>query len=658
MKKEISKLVKELKDNLFLIVFLVSAVATIVVASLTLTNMNDTVENMNVAKENLNTATKFLSYNYERRLYSAATIARELLTYDEIKSLDASPDAPTTSDGWLADGEFVILQERLHKFAVNQGLEYVYFYFRIDNLFQPLVDNDLDMKSAYTPASDLISIEQEARIAWNEKRIVIVGVGGNFVDPNGLMTAYAPIIGPEDEVIALVGVDIKDEQLFVLSNQIDSISLQTELIGNHMASLFNWMIVALVLLISGGVLNLLANRRRTAMLKVALLQAENASRAKSDFLANMSHEMRTPLNAVIGMTEIAKGSSDPERKEYCLTKISEASAHLLGVINDVLDYSKIEAEKFELVPSEFDFREMLQKVSGVIGFKVDEKKQVFSVRIDPGIPRILTGDEQHLAQIITNLLSNSVKFTPEGGNVLLAADLKEETEKDLLIQFEVSDTGIGITEEQLSRLFNSFEQADNTITKRFGGTGLGLAISKRIVEMMGGEISVESEVGKGSVFRFTVYLGRRMAEDDFGPSEEGADKTQDDENELDFSGKRILIVDDVEINREIVMTLLESTNVDFDTAENGLVALNMYSENPDRYDLIFMDVQMPEMDGYEATRQIRGLDTPLAKTVPIIAMTANAFHDDIEKALAAGMNAHIAKPIDYKDLMGKLKEFI
>ena len=658
MKKGTSKLVKELKDNLFLIVFLVSAVATIVVASLTLTNMNNTVENMNAAKENLNTATKFLSYNYERRLYSAATIARDLLNFDEIQSLEASPDSPATSEGWLANEKFVILQERLHKFAVSQGLEYVYFYFRIDNLFQPLVDNDLDMKSAYTPASDLINIEQEARTAWNEKRIVIVGIGGNFVDPDGLMTAYAPVVGPEDEVIALVGVDIKDEQLFVLSDQIDSISLQTELIGNHMASLFVWMVIALVLLISGGVLNLLANRKRTAILKEALSQAENASRAKSDFLANMSHEMRTPLNAVIGMTEIAKASADPERKEYCLTKISEASAHLLGVINDVLDYSKIEAEKFELVPSEFNFEGMLQKVSGVIGFKVDEKKQVFNIKIDPGIPRILTGDEQHLAQVITNLLSNSVKFTPEGGKIQLTADLKEETDKDLLIQFEVSDTGIGITEEQRGRLFNSFEQADNTITKRFGGTGLGLAISKRIIGMMGGEISVESEVGKGSVFRFTVYLGRGMAEDDSESSEAGADKTQDDEKELDFSGKRILIVDDVEINREIVMALLESTKVDFDNAENGLVALKMFSESPERYDMIFMDVQMPEMDGYEATRQIRRLDTPLAKTVPIIAMTANAFQDDIKKALAAGMNAHIAKPIDYNDLMGKLKEFI
>ncbi|MDR2020858.1 MAG: response regulator [Treponema sp.] len=528
----------------------------------------------------------------------------------------------------------------------------------------------------------------------------------------------------------------------------------------------------------------------------ALEQAERASKAKGDFLANMSHEMRTPMNAIIGMTSIAQLSSDVQRKDYCLQKIEDASSHLLGVINDILDMSKIEANKLELSLAEFIFEKMFQKAVNVIIFRVDEKRQKFSVHIDQRIPRTLIGDDQRLAQVITNLLSNAVKFTPEEGSIRLAAFFEGEENGICTIRISVTDSGIGIDAEQYSRLFFSFEQADSSTSRKFGGTGLGLAISKRLVNMMGGDIQVESEIGKGSTFTFTVKLkGNREAEpglldpgvnwknlrilvvDDeedireyfsaimerFGMScdtaggagealglisrngpydmyfidwrmpgmdgielarrikssvpEKGSSgrklppksvvimisaadwstmeaearragvdkfipkplfpsvivdcisqclgfsnlpppKEKTAETRDSFAGCHILLAEDVEINREIVDSLLEPMALAIDYAENGVEAVRIFSADPDKYDMIFMDVQMPEMDGYEATRRIRALGTPKALSIPILAMTANVFREDIEKCLAAGMDDHIGKPLDFEDILAKLRKYL
>jgi signal transduction histidine kinase len=232
-------------------------------------------------------------------------------------------------------------------------------------------------------------------------------------------------------------------------------------------------------------------------------KAINASQAKGAFLANMSHEMRTPMNAIIGMTTIAKTANDIERKDYCLNKIEDASTHLLGVINDILDMSKIEANKLELSSVTFNFERVIQKVVNVNNFRVEERKQQFTVNIDRGIPPFLAGDDQRLAQVITNLLSNAVKFTPEEGTISLRAFLAAEENGVCTVQIEVTDSGIGISPEQQARLFSSFEQADSGTSRKFGGTGLGLAISKRIIELMGGSVWIESELGKGSTFAFT-----------------------------------------------------------------------------------------------------------------------------------------------------------
>jgi signal transduction histidine kinase len=392
-------------------------------------------------------------------------------------------------------------------------------------------------------------------------------------------------------------------------------------------------------------------------------EAVAASQSKSDFLSNMSHEMRTPMNAIIGMTAIAKTSSDSARKDDCLNKIENASMHLLGVINDILDMSKIEANKLELSFVSFDFEKLLQKATDVINFRVEDKKQNFDVSVDENIPRNLIGDDQRLMQVIMNLLSNAVKFTPEGGSVRLDAKLLGAEDDMCRILVKVSDTGIGVSKEQQERLFHSFQQAEAGTSRKFGGTGLGLAISKRIVEMMGGKIWVESEPGKGSAFSFTLRA-RRGAEEDEVPENGDRDDLlvpaadASSEEADDFAGYRILLAEDVEINREIVLALLEPTRIDIDCAENGAAAVDMFGVSPDAYDMIFMDLQMPEVDGYEATRRIRALDVPKAKEIPIIAMTANVFREDIEKCLEAGMNDHLGKPIDFDEVLRKLREYL
>jgi CheY-like chemotaxis protein len=384
-------------------------------------------------------------------------------------------------------------------------------------------------------------------------------------------------------------------------------------------------------------------------------RTEQASRAKSNFLSSMSHEIRTPLNAIIGMTAIAAGSPDPGRKDYCLDKISGASTHLLGIINDILDMSKIEEGKFELSQTEFDFSAMLQEVVDFFGFRFDEKKQQFSMNLDPLIPRRIITDKQRFAQIITNLLSNAIKFTPVEGKICLEVKLLDLSEEACTLELRVSDTGIGIAREEHGRLFQSFVQVDSSISRRFGGTGLGLVISKRIAEMMQGSIRIESELGRGSTFIVSVKANvpsrtAQAVEPEPGTIHKAA--------AADYSGKQILLAEDMEINREIVIALLADYKLKFIEAENGKEAFDKFAANPEQYDLIFMDIHMPGVDGYESTRLIRSIDHPCAKTVPIIAMTANVFKEDVEHCLAAGMSAHIGKPLDFNEVTAVLSKYL
>jgi len=527
-------------------------------------------------------------------------------------------------------------------------------------------------------------------------------------------------------------------------------------------------------------------RDTSAQLETALNLAEAASKAKGDFLSNMSHEMRTPMNAIIGMTAIGKKADELAEKNHALNKIGDAASHLLGIINDVLDMAKIEADKLELVPVEYNFEKMLQKVATVISFRVDEKRQRFSVSIDNTVPRFIVGDDQRLAQVIANLLSNAVKFTPDGGSINLKVSFCEESDESGELRIEVADTGIGISAEHQKRLFHAFEQADSGTNRKYGGTGLGLVISKRIVELMGGEIWVESELGQGSRFIFTVKARRGskkprslllpgvnwknvriMAVDDmievrnqfrdlFGhldlkcdvasdgleacriieehgtydiyfvdwqmPGMDGIEltrriksgsensqpvvimitsldwdlirdeatragvdkhllkplfsssiidcineclgvggtdyrieKTADSEK---FEDKKMLLAEDIDINREILVALLEDTGIIIDCAENGREALEKITADPNKYDIIFMDMQMPIMDGLEATRRIRALPVTREVKLPIVAMTANVFKDDIDACLEAGMDDHIGKPLDIDRVMEILRKYL
>ena len=420
-------------------------------------------------------------------------------------------------------------------------------------------------------------------------------------------------------------------------------------------------------LLSGSLLMANAIARNEIMRHMARAHEEAlaGTRAKSAFLASMSHEIRTPMNAIIGMVAIGRASEIPDRKDYAFDKIKTASTHLLHVINDVLDISKIESGKLEISPVTFRFSEMIRRVKDVVSPRMEEKNQIFTVNMDTAIPNILVADDQRLTQVIINLLSNSCKFTPEGGHISFLASLEKHNDTDATIKISVSDDGIGISPEQQERIFNSFEQAESSTTRKYGGTGLGLAISKNIIELMGGRIWLESDVGKGSIFSFVITVGylpaSRETDEQIQTAGNKSNKGNKHEDLLlgsDFSGRHILLAEDVEINREILITVLEPTNLKIDCAENGVEAVRMFRENPEKYDLILMDVQMPEMDGYEATRKIRAMSLPNAATIPVIAATANVFKEDVEKCLAAGMNGHVGKPLDIDEVLSVLKKYL
>lgn len=378
--------------------------------------------------------------------------------------------------------------------------------------------------------------------------------------------------------------------------------------------------------------------------------ARKADMAKSEFLANMSHEIRTPMNAIIGMTAIGRQAADIVRKDEAFEKIAAASGHLLAVINDVLDMAKIESRKMELDELPFSLEAMLRRTADIIEFRMTEKNLAFGVDIDPAIPSALLGDDQRLSQVVTNLLSNAVKFTPSGGFVRLEAVLEKEEEAHCTIRVCVRDSGIGISPEQQARLFQPFQQAESGITRKYGGTGLGLSISRHLVELMDGHLWVESGKGRGASFFFTVRLARAPEDSSLTSAPAPLESV-----EGIFRGRRMLLAEDVAINREILLTLLGPSGIDTDCAEDGQQAVRMFEARPDRYDIIFMDVQMPVMDGIEATRRIRALNVPEAGTVPIIAMTAHVFSEDVERCFTAGMNGHLGKPLELDKILQVLR---
>jgi signal transduction histidine kinase/ActR/RegA family two-component response regulator len=401
----------------------------------------------------------------------------------------------------------------------------------------------------------------------------------------------------------------------------------------------------IMLLAAGAMVNLLVKADTEAALIQAKELAELSNQTKTIFLSQMSHEMLISMNEIIGMTTIAQNSDDNKKNRNCLERINDASEKLLGIINDILDMTRIEAGKFDMYVNEFDFIGMLNRVTYSVKIKAQEKNQVFNIIIDPQCPARVISDEQRIAQVFTNLLSNAVKFTPDNGNITLTALLLTKKDRRNIIRFNIIDSGIGISDEQKKRLFVPFKQHS------YGGSGLGLVITKNIIETLGGKIWFKSEPGIGSDFAFELPLDEAKAKFDLA-------LRKDLKIENIFLGKRMLVAEDIDINREIVKIMLERTGIEIDFAHNGLELYEKYRAKTDEYDLILSDINMPELDGYEATKKIREFEADINAKIPIIAMTAHVTKNDVEKCIICGMNDHLGKPLEIKSLIEKLSHYL
>ena len=401
---------------------------------------------------------------------------------------------------------------------------------------------------------------------------------------------------------------------------------------------------------------------RNEALAEALSMAEEASSAKSAFLSSMSHEIRTPMNAIIGLDTLAlrDDSLTPQTRDY-LEKIDGSARHLLDLINDILDMSRIESGRLVLKKEEFAFNTMLEQINTMVLSQCRDKGLQYECRILNGVDDYYIGDATKLKEVLINILSNAIKFTDAPGSVALTVEKTAAFEDQSTLRFCIRDTGIGMDPDYIPKIFEPFSQEDSSRKNKYGSTGLGMAITKNLVEMMNGSIRVQSQKGAGSTFTVTVTLKKCAGSGAVGKASDPRDQMRQTgaETGAELSGRRILLAEDVEVNAEIMMDLLTIEDMDADHAENGRIAVDMFAgSKAGTYSAILMDVRMPRMDGLEAAAAIRSMDRPDAKTIPIIALTANAFDEDVQRSLQAGMNAHLSKPVDSDHLFQTLRALI
>ncbi len=631
----------------------------------------------------LNQYTNMLQENIESRMAYVARHASETVDAADIAGYAAKVDAARAAarasgtldeDAFNADmvrlmeeQDFKAVISALRQFAQENDAIYVYVIREIkdgtaDNGLQNvLFDSDPNQDYTCDPEKNLslwyYERPDELTLAALHGETRTTKFGEYTAGYEGIMATYSPIYDENNEVIAIIGVDISDAEIVSL-----------RLRSGVLTYVLLFGVLAIIVI---GLVGVMLYRRKAA-------EQAQANLAKSQFLSRMSHEIRTPMNAIIGFCRMAGNSDDISQIKDYVVNINDSSQFLLQLINSILDISKIEAGKMTLRPVSTSMSALAHNVHSMLHTQAAAKQQNFSLNYDEAIPPYLMCDNTYLTQVIVNLSSNAIKFTPESGEITLDVKLADIRDGRAELSFAVTDNGIGIAPENIEKLFAPFEQGDGSITRKYGGTGLGLAISKLLVEMMGGKIAVDSKPGQGSRFSFNLSFEISST----GPAAEGngikrteaakaaapavpkaaeaAEESLDgvpaghdgssDGSLADCGGRCFLVAEDNEINQLIAGSALKEFGAEVEFADNGQIALDMYVQTPNKYDIIFMDIHMPVMDGYESARRIRLSPTARAKSIPIIAMTANVFREDVDAAMKAGMNGHIGKPFDMEQL--------
>ena len=575
------------------------------------------------------------------RMLDISNTAADMLDGDKLKNLKAE-DKGTPP--------YQHVHDTLNYFRENINLSFIYcvqaagekeFVFSVDpdpddpgEFGSPVVYTDALYKASKgTPAVD----DEPYSDAW-----------GRFY------SAYSPVFDSNGRVAGIVAVDFSatwyDEQIAIQEKTIIICMLVSLLIY-----------VILVVAVTRRL------RRRvhdvTHELRSALEAADAANKAKTLFLSHMSHEIRTPMNAIIGLNSLALTNPNlPDSTKAQLEKIGASAKHLLSIINDILDVSRIESGKATLKNAEFSLSVMLDQVNSIVGSQCAYKGIKYVCHVPDGQWDVYIGDDMKLRQILINILGNAVKFTPKDGTVELRVETTARFHHKSTLRFTIRDTGAGISKDFLPKIFNAFTQEKTSVENRYGSTGLGMAITKGLVDLMNGEISVESEKGVGTTLMVTVTL----TEADENAEIRNTTKTEtemvsvpEEAAAAELSGRRILLAEDMPVNAEIVKEVLKMKGIETEHAENGSIAAEMFKSNPEGYyDAILMDMRMPVMDGLESTRQIRSASHPDAKSIPIIALTANAFEEDVQRSMQTGINAHLSKPINPEDIFTTLAELI